>query len=157
MPDPEQHISTDVLVAGPAEGPVLVLEEPLSFWGGLDADTGLIIDHHHPQFGANVTGTVLVMRSGRGSSSASSVLTEAIRVGTSPAAIVLLDADTIIVIGAVVADELYGSTVAVVVVDEATFGRFERFTHAEITADGDLILSSARAGDPQPSRDPDLG
>ena len=28
------------LVGGSAEGPVLVLEEPLSFWGGIDPTTG---------------------------------------------------------------------------------------------------------------------
>ena len=39
------------LVAGEARGPALVLEEPLSFWGGLDPETGRVIDVHHPQLG----------------------------------------------------------------------------------------------------------
>jgi predicted aconitase with swiveling domain len=62
------------LVAGQASGPALVLEEPLSFWGGVDTETGDIVDVHHPQRGENVSGRVLVMPSGRGSSSSSSVL-----------------------------------------------------------------------------------
>lgn len=148
MPDTEPHGAQRVLVAGHAEGPVLWLDEPLSFWGGLDVETGRIIDHHHPQFGFDVTGTVLVMTSGRGSSSASSVLTEAIRLGTSPAAIVLLEADTIIVIGAVVADELYGSSLPVIVVDAATFGRLRSFGHATISVDGHLHLSSPHPAGP---------
>ncbi|HLA92113.1 MAG TPA: DUF126 domain-containing protein, partial [Actinomycetota bacterium] len=73
------------LVAGEATGEVLVLEEPLSFWGGIDPATGVVIDVHHPQRGANVAGTILVMPGGRGSSSSSSVLAEAIRAGTAPA------------------------------------------------------------------------
>lgn len=104
------------LVAGLATGPALVLEEPLSFWGGIDPATGRIVDVHHPQHGASVTGTVLVMPAGRGSSSSSSVLAEAIRMGTAPSAIVLRGADPIVALGAIVARELYGVTVPVVVV-----------------------------------------
>jgi predicted aconitase with swiveling domain len=103
------------LVAGRAEGEALVLDEPLSFWGGLDPQTGDIIDVRHPQRGANVTGRVLVLSSGRGSSSSSSVLAEAIRAGTAPAAIVLGEADPILALGAIVARELYGIVTPVVV------------------------------------------
>lgn len=103
------------LVAGEATGPALVLEAPLSFWGGIDPATGRIVDVHHPQHGANVTGTVLVLPAGRGSSSSSSVLAEAIRVGTAPSAIVLRGADPIVALGAIVARELYGVTVPVVI------------------------------------------
>ncbi len=105
-----------VLVTGTAEGEVLVLDEPLSFWGGVDPATGLVIDVHHPQRGSNVAGRVLVMPSGRGSSSSSSVLAEAIRAGTAPAAIVLLEPDPIVALGAIVARELYGARVPVIVV-----------------------------------------
>jgi len=102
-------------VAGDAQGPALVLDEPLSFWGGVDPATGDIIDVHHPQCDANVAGCVLVMPSGRGSSSSSSVLAEAIRAGTAPAAIVLGEPDPILALGAIVARELYGRTIPVVV------------------------------------------
>jgi len=130
-----------VLVAGEATGPVLALDDPLSFWGGLDSETGSIIDHHHPQFGQCVAGTILAMRSGRGSSSASSVLAEAIRLGTAPAAVVLLEPDEIIVIGAVVADEMYGITMPVVVVNESTFERLRSAMSAQIGADGSIVIT----------------
>ena len=96
-----------------------MLDEPLSFWGGVDPATGHIIDARHPQHGANVAGRILVMRSGRGSSSSSSVLAEAIRVGTAPAAIVLGEADPILALGAIVARELFGTTIPVVVAAES--------------------------------------
>ena len=108
------------LVAGTAEGPALVLDEPLSLWGGLDPGTGEIVDVRHPQRGENVTGRVLVMPWGRGSSSSSSVLAEAIRAGTAPAAIVLGEADPILPLGAIVARELYGKVVPIVVVTNET-------------------------------------
>lgn len=102
---------------GEARGPALVLSEALSFWGGLDLATGAIIDVHHPQRGAVVTGTVLVMPGGRGSSSSSSVLAEAIRAGTAPAAIILTELDPIIALGALVARELYGVSIPIVVLE----------------------------------------
>ena len=105
------------LVPGEAEGDVLILTEPLSFWGGLDPATGRVVDVHHPQRDALVAGRVLVMPSGRGSSSSSSVLAEAIRAGTGPAAIVLAEADPIVAVGAMVARELYGIVVPVAVGD----------------------------------------
>ncbi len=102
------HVAFREVVAGDATGPALVLAEPLSLWGGLDPLTGTIIDRRHPQFGECVAGTVLFMGHGRGSSSASSVLAEAIRLGTAPVAIVLDEADEILVLGSLVAYELYG-------------------------------------------------
>ena len=109
------------LVAGEARAPALVLDEPLSFWGGLDPATGRVIDVHHPQVGVEVTGRVLVMPSGRGSSSSSSVLVESIHAGTGPVAIVMWEPDPIIALGAIVVRELFGTRFPVVVVDEATY------------------------------------
>jgi predicted aconitase with swiveling domain len=106
------------LVPGDARGAALVLEEPLSFWGGVDPETGSVVDVRHPQRGANVTGRILVLPSGRGSSSSSSVLAESIRAGTAPAAIVLGEPDPILALGAIVARELYGTRMPVVVLED---------------------------------------
>jgi uncharacterized protein len=110
----EQVIDARVLVAGDASGPALVLDEPLSFWGGLDPVTGTIVEANHPQRGASLTGRILVMPSGRGSSSSATVLAEAIRRGTGPVGIVLGELDEIVAIGALVAAELYGRSIPVV-------------------------------------------
>ncbi len=101
----EQH---RVLVPGRASGPLLVLEEPLSLWGGLDPDTGVVIDRLHPQCGASLRGHIVAMPHGRGSSSSSSVLAEALRLGSAPAGFILSEPDGILVIGALVAHRLYG-------------------------------------------------
>ena len=81
-----------------------MLDEPLSLWGGLDPATGEIVDVHHPQRGANLSGRVVVLPAARGSSSSASVLAEAARAGTAPAAIVLREPDLILAIGAFVAE-----------------------------------------------------
>ena len=111
-----------ILVEGRATGAALVLDEPLSFWGGLDPATGEIVETNHPQRGSVVTGTILVVPAGRGSSSSATVLAEAIRAGTAPAGIVLGEPDDIIVIGALVASELYGVAIPVIVASPAAFG-----------------------------------
>ena len=98
-------------------GRALVLDEGLSLWGGMDPATGELIDAHHPQRGANLTGRVVVMPSGRGSSSSASVLAEAARAKTAPAAILLGEPDLILDIGSAVAEELYGTVVPVIVLE----------------------------------------
>jgi predicted aconitase with swiveling domain len=87
----------------------------LSFWGGIDVASGNIIDRSHPDLGKNVTGRVLVMPGGRGSSSASAVLAETIRRGTGPAAIILAIPDPILTVGALVAQSLYDLRCPIVV------------------------------------------
>ena len=129
------------LVPGTATGPTLVLDEPLSFWGGVDPETGDVVDVRHPQHGANVTGRILVMPSGRGSSSSSSVLAESIRSGTAPAAIVLGEADPILALGAIVARELYGKVTPVVVATDPEGLRTS--TVAKVTATRDTARIEA--------------
>jgi len=99
---------------GTAFGEPIRLTAPLSFWGGTD-EQGRIVDAHHPQCGALLAGRILLMPSGRGSSSSSSVLAEQIRTNTSPAAIILARPDPIIPLGALIANELYGLAIPVVV------------------------------------------
>ena len=103
-----------VLVGGDAAGEILHLDQPLSLWGGLDPSTGVIIDRSHPQAGQSMTRRIVVMPHGRGSSSSSSVLAEALRLGTAPAGFVLGEPDAILVIGALVANRLYSTTCPIV-------------------------------------------
>ena len=92
---------------GDAQGMGLTLDEPLSWWGGIDPETGTVIDRSHPQCGACTTGRILVLPGGRGSSGGSAVLAESIRLRTGPAGLVLRTVDPILVVGAMVAAELY--------------------------------------------------
>jgi hypothetical protein len=83
----------------------------------MDPATGELVDAHHPQRGVNLAGRIVVMPSGRGSSSSASVLAEAVRAGTAPAAIILGEPDLILAVGSAVAAELYGVSVPVVTHD----------------------------------------
>jgi len=129
-----------VVVAGTASGTVLALHEPLSFWGGFESESGTIIDQAHPQVGRCLSGRIVTMTVGRGSSSASTVLAEAIRLGTAPAALVMSQPDEIIALGVIVAEELYGLTMPVVVVDEATLARVAGAKSASLDPSGAITL-----------------
>jgi predicted aconitase/predicted aconitase with swiveling domain len=141
--EPTDLLTTDPLTTGPLNtdplNTALVLDAPLSLWGGLEPTTGDIIDQRHPQCGANVSGRVLVMPVGKGSSSASSILLEAARLGTAPAAIVLAEMDGILALGAAVAREVYGVEVPVVVAGEA-YGRIRDGARVDVSADGVVEL-----------------
>ncbi len=119
----KRSFQAQVLVSGSGQGPALVLPEALSLWGGLDPETGEIIDRRHPSSGANVRGHVLVLPVGRGSSSASSILLEAVRQGTGPTAIITAEPDAILALGAAVAREMYQKAPPVVVLQEDEYGQ----------------------------------
>lgn len=127
-----------VLTAAQTHGPVLVLDEPLSFWGAFEPRTGVILDVHHPQRGASVKGTILLMRESKGSGSAPGAIAEAIRLGTAPAAIILVTPDINLAIGAEVAQTLYGRTCAVLAVPEEDFSALRRMSHLHISAEGEI-------------------
>lgn len=140
----KQHtFQAHVLVSGKGQGSALILAEPLSLWGGLDPDTGEIIDRRHPSSGENVRGKVLVLPAGRGSSSASSILLEAVRQRTAPEAIITVEADAILALGATVARELYAQSPPVVVLQEADYNQLQDGHFLQIAEDGTIAVFAA--------------
>ncbi len=131
-----------VLLAGSAAGRALVLDEPLSFWGGFDPGSGTVVDTHHPQLGEKIAGRVVALPSGRGSSSSSSVVAEAVRAGSAPAAFLMLVPDEIVVLGLLVAHELYGRAVPVVVLDEDAYRRVRTGDSIVIEPNGDVSVDA---------------
>ena len=103
-----------VLVPGSAEGPLLRLDRPISFWGGVDPTSGAIIDPSHPNHGGNVAGQVLAIPATIGSSSSSAIILELLRVGNAPRALVLGNVDAILTLGVVVAGEMDYPTIPVI-------------------------------------------
>jgi len=146
-----------VLHPGIGAGEVLLLDAPLSFWGGTE-HTGTVIDARHPQHGQSLAGRVVAMTAGRGSSSSSGVLAEQIRSGHAPAALLVTEPDTILVIGALAAAELYGLFLPIVQLEtlqdlaEAA-GRVVEVTAEE--ADEQATIRLTGPVDPDSDADPD--
>ncbi len=99
-------LTAKILFPGRAQGPLLRLTEPLGFWGGVDPDTGKIINVRHPQHGRTIGGTVLAIPNLIGSSSSSAVLLELIRNCHAPRALILGATDAILIVGCLVGREL---------------------------------------------------
>jgi len=135
-------IQATVLNPGQCRAPALVLDEPLSFWGGFDPVHGVIVDHHHPQRGACLAGRVLVMPGSRGSAGTPAAIAEAIRRGVGPAAIVLASADVNIGIGAMVANRLYGNAVPVLAIDTENYRRLHTGDEIAIAVDGTVTVTA---------------
>jgi predicted aconitase with swiveling domain len=137
------QIQGKMLVDGQGKGRALVLTEPLSLWGGLNPETGEIIDRRHPQAGQIVTNRVLVLPSGRGSSSASSILLEAVKQGTAPAAIITAETDGILALGAAVAREMYDKSPPVLVLTGEDYAQIQTGQELIIHADGRITISAS--------------
>ena len=138
------------VIPGAARGLTLVSTEPLSFWGGIDPATGEIIDRRHELSGQIVTGRIFVFPNGKGSSTASGTLLECIHKGTAPAAIVNSSVDTVLALGSIVADELYGKCVPIMLVSDEDFEKLPDGTTSEIHLDGRIVVSEpVREEDPE--------
>ncbi|WP_447929819.1 aconitase X swivel domain-containing protein [Sphingopyxis fribergensis] len=110
-------------IEGMASGTLLKLSDPLSLWGGVDLHTGRIVDASHPQRGAILADQLLAMPGSRGSSSSSSALVELARAKRAPAGVITTRADPILTIGALVADDLYGTTIPILIISDDDFAR----------------------------------
>jgi predicted aconitase with swiveling domain len=92
-----------VVVEGRAEGLALVSEKPLSFLGGVDAETGVVIEAGHPLRGQCVAGRVLVFPTGKGSTVGSYVIYRLAKAGLAPCALVNTSSEPIVAVGALIA------------------------------------------------------
>jgi predicted aconitase with swiveling domain len=99
-------LKADVLLEGQGQGEVLALTHPISFWGGVDPRTGLIIDARHPERGQSIAGKILAMPAMIGSSSAAAVMLELVHAGRAPAALIMPAPDAILLLGIIVAREM---------------------------------------------------
>jgi len=92
------------VVGGIAEGEVIISPVSVSFYGGIDPVTGMIIDHGHPLEGRSITDKVFVFPTGKGSTVGSYVIYRMKKLGTAPAAIINVETEAILATGCVISD-----------------------------------------------------
>ena len=129
------------LVPGCAQGMALVSEKPISFWGGVDPKTGKIIDQRHDRCGEAVGNRICVFPAEKGSSTASAVLLELARIGRAPAAIITLEVAPILMLGAMIAQQLYEVTIPVLRMNERDLAKVRDGEHMRISVDGRIECS----------------
>ncbi len=92
------------LVGGKAEGEALVSSQPISFIGGVDPNTGIIIEKGHELEGCNIKGKVLVFPFGKGTTYNPFAIFAMKKRGTGPAAIINIKTEEIVLTGAILAE-----------------------------------------------------
>lgn len=129
-----QSISARSILSGSADGPIIATEEALSFWGGVDPATGVVIDVHHPLHGICLTGGILMMPSSRGSCTGSGVLLDMALTGRAPAALVFSEAEDVLTLGALIAAEMFGKSLPVLRLSRDAFKMLSQAKSARIGA-----------------------
>ena len=89
---------------GIAEGEAIVTKEGISFYGGVDPDTGKIVEVGHELEGQSITGKILVFPTGKGSTVGSYTMYRMKKNNTAPAAIINKQIDTIIAVGCIISE-----------------------------------------------------
>ena len=102
-----------IFVQNNVEGEVVVCNEGVSFWGGVDPDTGVIIDIHHPNCGEQLSGKIVLMPTSRGSCSGSGVLLQLAQNGNAPSALIFRETEDILTLGAMIAERLFNKKIAI--------------------------------------------
>jgi uncharacterized protein len=96
------RVNARAISKGIAEGEALVSADAISFFGGVDPKTGVIIDKGHPLEGKCIAGKVLVFPRGKGSTVGSYVLLQLKKNTVAPCAIINEEAEPIIAVGAII-------------------------------------------------------
>ena len=120
------------ILSGTASGPIIAAQEALSFWGGVDPQSGRVIDVHHPLHGVTLTGGVLMMPSSRGSCSGSGVLLDLALTGRAPAALIFREAEDVLTLGALIAAGMFGRSLPVLRLSHAAFDALRQAGSARI-------------------------
>ncbi len=89
---------------GMAEGEAIVTNDGISFYGGVDPDTGKVVEVGHELEGQSVTGKVLVFPTGKGSTVGSYTMYRMKKNNTAPIAIINKEIDTIIAVGCIISE-----------------------------------------------------
>lgn len=89
---------------GKASGIALVSEKTISFYGGVDPNTGIVVERGHDLEGKSVTGKIFVFPKGGGSTVGSYTLLRLKKNGKAPLAIVNRECETIVAVGAIISD-----------------------------------------------------
>ena len=89
---------------GKTEGEALVTSQSISFYGGVDPDTGTVVEKGHELEGQSIKDKVLVFPSGKGSTVGSYVIYQMAKTGTGPKALILKDCEAIVAVGCIISD-----------------------------------------------------
>ena len=126
-------------VYGNVRAELLWVNEPMSFWGTVDPQSGLIRDNRHALYMKNMAGKVLAFTTPKGSSGTGLIILEQIRTGCAPAAIINLRSDPVVLTGPIIAKRFYNVDIPVVNLSEEDYAKLEGAKEVEFHDDRDEI------------------
>ncbi len=154
--------ASQAVLSAQAEGQILVCDEGLSVWGGVSSDTSEIQDALHPQFGEKLAGRIVMMPGSRGSCTGSGVLLGLVLSGLAPAALVFREPESVLTLGALIAERMFDHKIAVLQLSDADYDALATQSNAVIRSDrveagplqfplvpqdiGEIILTEADQG-----------
>lgn len=124
---------------GEAKGEILFSNDPFSFWGGVDTETGVIKDKRHGNFQESMTGKIFAFPFGKGSSGAGTMIMEMVRLNSAPKAIINIQTDPVILTGPLIAAHFYDKCIPVINLSEEDYRKLENAKEVEVYADQDFI------------------
>ena len=124
--------NAEIIVNTNVKGEIFECSEGLSFWGGVDPETGCIIDVHHPNHGNCLSKKFILMPTSRGSCSGSGVLLQLAQNGLAPAGLIFHETEEILTLGAIVADQLFDKKVAILRVSKEIYSALAMTDKAEV-------------------------
>ncbi len=96
-------IQSRIISRGKAAGEALVSDASISFFGGVDPKSGVVIDRKHPLYDRSIEGKVLIFTTGKGSTVGSYVLYQLAHNEKAPVAMICREAEPIVAVGAIMA------------------------------------------------------
>lgn len=119
---------------GRVEGEALVTQMGISFFGGVDPDTGIVVERGHELEGQSISGKVLVFPTGKGSTVGSYTLYRLKRNGKAPIAIVNAECETITAVGCIIAE--------IPCIDHIPVGQLQSGSHVMVDTGAGVIETS---------------
>ncbi|MEE8358772.1 MAG: DUF126 domain-containing protein [Candidatus Hydrothermarchaeales archaeon] len=98
------RIKGRIVSKGIAKGEVILSKEPITFLGGVDPKTGVVIEKGHELEGKSVVGKILIFPTGKGSTVGSYVIYQMKKNGTAPVGIINSKAEQIVASGALISE-----------------------------------------------------
>ena len=93
-----------IISKGIAEGEALSTSQPISFYGGVDPETSMIIEKSHELEGKKIRAKILVFPNGKGSTVGSYTLYRMKKNGMAPAGIINKECETVVAVGAIISE-----------------------------------------------------
>ncbi|MBD3388070.1 MAG: DUF126 domain-containing protein [Candidatus Altiarchaeales archaeon] len=118
-----------IINRGTVEGEALVSKDPISFYGGVDPETGKIADKDNALDGVSVKDKILVFPFGKGSTVGPYTIYQLAKLGTGPKAMINSECETIVAVGCIISD--------IPAVDQVDISRIK--TGDTVKVDGDTV------------------